>query len=128
MINDDDIDDFLSHVGVKGMKWGRRKKHTESRKEYHTRTKQEFSKYNERKAHNIFTNASLAGDDVILTTKFAGDKHGSILTGKQFVDRVSKGEAFDVRLTDIQAFKTFPESKTFSRAAGYEPYQKSSRR
>ncbi|ADD81020.1 gp022 [Rhodococcus phage ReqiPoco6] len=124
---DDSIDNFLAHYGVKGMKWGQRKKHKESKKEYKARTKKELAEYNEKKAFSIASRAAVGKENVIVKTKFGGDTHGSIVTGEQFYQQLARGRAFDIRITEIYATRK-AEGEQFTRAALYPAYQKSERR
>lgn len=123
---DYDVDDFLAHYGKKGMKWGVRTKHTESRKEFKARAKKEQGEYHEKKANDMLSLAFKGGNNVLLATKFSGDQHGSIITGKEFVNQMSKSRAFDVRLTEVYAIKG--ASGMYESSVLYPAFKKPERR
>ena len=118
----------LLHYGVKGMKWGVRKpKYTESRKEYKSRVKAERREHDEKKLDNVLKTSLEKGNDVLITTRTPGDMAITIATGKEFVDHLSRGGAFDARVTDVFAIK---DNKT-GQYVQNEPtpaYQKSKRK
>lgn len=123
----EDVDEFLAHYGVKGMKWGQRKNYTESKKEYKARTKKELAEYTEKKAFSIASRAAVGKEDIVIATKFGGDVYGSIVTGKQFYEQISRGRAFDVRITEVYATRQ-SAGEQFVRSELYPKYQKSERR
>lgn len=93
-------ENFLEHHGVKGMKWG---VHKESRKVYRQRVRQEKSNFEQKKAHTLLNEAAKGGDKVLIKTRFGSDTTQRILTGKEFVDALSRGGAFDVRVSEVYA-------------------------
>lgn len=114
-----DVDDFLVHYGVKGMRWGRRKsdsgsggsggsggsakkapKHTETRREYRKRVKQEADEFRQKKFEKTFDTAEKKGDDVLIKTMYA-DSGPTIVTGKEFVRDISRGRAFNADVTEV---------------------------
>lgn len=133
---DYDLDSFLEHHGVKGMKWGKRKAEgsssssgsssKESRKEYRARVKQEKSEFYNKKMSSIVDKASKDGDDVMIKTLYAGETYQTVTTGSDFVKQLSKGRAFDVTLTEVYATKT--ADGPYQMTGDRNVYQKSKRR
>lgn len=119
--------DTLAHYGVKGMKWGKRKKYTESRRDYKKRIKKEEASYYQDKAFFLASRAAIGKDGVILNTKFGGDVHRSIVTGEQFYQQLARGRAFDVKSTQIQGIRD-SKGEQYVRAALYPDYKKTERR
>lgn len=99
----DGVDDFLAHYGVKGMRWGQRKKFTESRKQYKGRIKSEQRAFEQQKLDIVLKTSIKRGEDVLVSTRIPGDTVKTIMTGKQFVDRAIAGGLMDGRSTDIFA-------------------------
>lgn len=99
----DEVDDFLAHFGVKGMRWGQRKKFTESRKQYKGRVKAERTSFEQQKLDNVLKTSIRKGEDVLVSTRIPGDTVKTIMTGKQFVERAIAGGLMDSRSTDVFA-------------------------
>jgi hypothetical protein len=98
------LDDFLTHDGVKGMKWGKRKgKYTESRKDYKSRVKSEQSNHDREHLSKVLTTSLKKGEDVLVRTQLPYDHIQTIMTGKQFVEMAGRGSALNARATDIFA-------------------------
>lgn len=94
----------LLHYETKGMKWGVRKaKYTESRKEYKARVKTERREHQEKKLDNVLKTSLKKGNEVLIRTLTPGDNAITVATAKEFVDFLSKGGAFDARVTDVFA-------------------------
>lgn len=135
MVAMESTDDFLSHYGVKGMRWGVRKakgssdpsgSRKESRKEYRSRIKQERSEFYNKKMSTIVDKAAKDGDNVMIKTLYAGDLSQTVTTGTDFVKQLSKGRAFDVRATEVFATKT--ADGPYQMTGDQNIYQKSKRR
>lgn len=144
-----DVDDFLTHHGVKGMRWGRRKsdsgsggsggsgdsggsggstkkapKHTETRREHRKRVKQEAAEFQQKKLEKTFKAAETKGDNVLIKTMYA-DGAPTIVTGKEFVRDISSGRMFNANVTEV-----FGEKRADGRyhTVESERYTKSGRR
>ena len=105
-----DVDVFLEHFGVKGMRWGvRRSSQNEtsspkkSRREKRAESKAAKQEFYNQKAQRILAK-SLEDPDILVALKTA-DTYPTIVTGREFVEYASKGGAFDVRYTDVYATK-----------------------
>lgn len=95
----------LVHYGVPGMQWGKTKT-KESRSDYKARVQKEELDFNQKKLDDIFQKAVKSGDKVLIQTRYAGDTVRTITTGKEFVAELSRGRAFDVKVTEIFATQT----------------------
>lgn len=118
-----DVDDFLAHYGKKGMKWGVRNddnatapKTKESRKDYRKRIKAEEADFNTKKIDAVFNRALERGDDILVSTMYAGDYAVTIESGKSFVRNTTNGAAFNAHYTDV-----FAERKSSSEDYDYVP-------
>jgi len=99
-----DVESFLVHYGVPGMKWGRKKsKHTESRKEYKARVKSEQTAHDQKHLTNVLTTSMKKGEDVLVRTQLPHDHIQTIMTGKQFVEMAGRGALLNARMTDVFA-------------------------
>lgn len=123
-------DDFLAHYGVKGMKWGVRKdkKATdkESRKDYRKRVKAERDDFNTKKIDAVFNRALAGGDNILVSTMYAGDYAVTIESGKSFVRNASSGAAFNANYTDVFAERS--SDGVFNHVPMYGNYEPSKRR
>ena len=106
-----EVDNFLAHYGVKGMKWGKRKADDSSsngerrlsRKEHRAKVKQERSAFYQKKADKLLEEV-MNDPDVLVNVRTL---NGSMIaTGKEFVNFMAKGGVMDIRATDIYARKT----------------------
>ena len=106
-----EVDNFLAHYGVKGMKWGKRKADDSSsngegrlsRKEHRAKVKQERREFYQKKADKLFEEV-MNDPDVLVNVRTL---NGSMVaTGKEFTDYMAKGGVMDIRATDIYARKT----------------------
>lgn len=108
----DEVDEFLAHYGVKGMKWGVRKSSGDSsgssekrlsRKEFKAKVSSEKNAFYENKAARILDEATK--DPKTLISVKAGT-YPTVVTGKEFVSYLSNGGSFDIRATDVYARRT----------------------
>ena len=111
------VDDFLSHHGVKGMKWGRRKheaadnaiktgvadKKMFSRRDVRKLNKATEQEYNLKKTTQVFNEAKEKGENVLVKSRAVGDYVDTIMTGKQFVSHVERGGLINPASTRIFA-------------------------
>lgn len=113
----DNIDEFLAHHGVKGMKWGRRKhaaadeaiktgvadKKMFSRRDVRKLNKATRQEYNLKKTTQAYNEAKAKGDNVLIKSRAAGDYVDTVVTGKKFVAHIERGGTFDVTSTRVFA-------------------------
>ena len=114
------VDDFLEHYGVPGMKWGLRRSEykalsREDRSQYRKKTRKERIQTN-REAQSkstalTYETAKSRGDRVLIKTSRPGDVVPTIMTGKEFAKFVENKGVFDARLTHIAAFPDSEEGK-----------------
>lgn len=109
----DEVDEFLAHYGVKGMKWGVRKRSGDSsgssekrlsRKDFKAKVSSEKAAFYENKASRILDEAS-KDPKTLISIKTAGT-YPTVVTGKEFVSYLSSGGSFDIRATDVYARRT----------------------
>jgi hypothetical protein len=108
-----EVDNFLAHYGVKGMRWGHRKPDDSggaapkkrSRKELRAVNKAGREKFNQDRADKVLGAALKKGDGVLIKTHMPYDQYPTIMSGKEFTTYLSRGGAFDIRMTDIYATK-----------------------
>ena len=105
-----DVDAFLEHYGVKGMRWGvRRSSQNEtsspkkSRREKRAEKKAAKQEFYNQKAQRIIAKA-MEDPDTLVALKTT-DTYPTIVTGREFIEYASKGGFFDVKYTDIYATK-----------------------
>lgn len=123
----------LAHYGVKGMRWGHRKaedssgtgKQRLSRKEFKAKVRQEKSDFYQKKADSLLKE-SLKDPEVLVRLK-STDPYPTILTGKEFVDYLTRGGIMDIKATDIYARKTSKNGPYELNAEGNRVYKKPKR-
>lgn len=111
-----DVDTFLEHFGVKGMKWGVRKDKGSassggpdsstpklSRKEVRKINKAGELAYNMKKLEDVYTESKAKGESVLVKSRVSGDFADTVMTGKQFVDHVESGGLIDSKTTRVFA-------------------------
>ncbi|ASM62287.1 hypothetical protein SEA_NIGHTMARE_11 [Arthrobacter phage Nightmare] len=123
-----EVDNYLEHYGVKGMKWGKRQKHTEKRREYRARVRQERQAFQQKHLGNVLKESMKKGEDVLVKTTLQGDYAQTIMTGKQFVEMASKGALLDAKTTDVFARLDKDAGQFVLNDQPNEGYKKSARR
>lgn len=113
MINEETTDEFLLHYGIKGMRWGHRKAQdstsapssSPAKPVKKTRAEKKLAKkeFYEKKAQNILSKA-MADPEILVALK-GTDPYPTIVSGREFVQYLSRGGAFNIRYTDIYAEK-----------------------
>lgn len=112
------IDNFLAHYGVKGMKWGVTKSDYRSmskddRKQYRKKTLKERSKtFKEAREKNVKFVAETAaknGNEVFVKTRLAGDQYPTLMSGSEFTRYISKQGVFDANMTAIAGYANTPK-------------------
>lgn len=125
MIHDDKPSlEELMHHGVKGQKWGVRRKHQESRGQYKQRVRQESSNFYQKKANNLLNEAK-HNPEVLINLKHPGGR--SIITGREFVNHLQAGGYMDVKMTDVYARQT-KKGGPYQLTSGSRVYVKSQRK
>ena len=112
-----DLNDELDHHGVKGMRWGRRKQRvsasgkgaskSNSPKKKLTRAEVRAERnafYMARSERAVDTALRKKGDTLIYTST-TPKVRGIVMSGNEFIDHISKGGAFDTRVTRVYATK-----------------------
>lgn len=101
------VDNFLEHYGVKGMKWGKRGSgrggHSEKRGEYKARIRSERQAYEQAHLSRVITTSMKKGEDVLVKTQLPNDYAVTVMTGKQFVEMAGRGQLLNARTTDVFA-------------------------
>ncbi|HQH80926.1 MAG TPA: hypothetical protein PK599_05985 [bacterium] len=105
-----EVEDSLSHIGVKGMKWGHRKaeginsaatKAKASKIKMSGREKRAAAtKFYHDRALQTIDQAAKNPDDLIGVSSIYGQH---IVTGKEFTSFLAQGGAFNMKYTDVYA-------------------------
>jgi hypothetical protein len=122
----DNVDDFLAHYGVKGMRWGVTKAQyktlsKEDRKGYRKKSfRERAATLKEAQVENAkltIDAAKKGGSDVFIQTKTNPyDSVPTIMTGKEFTRHLESGGAFDVKVTAVFGYtntKSGKDAQTF---------------
>ena len=133
----EEVDDFLEHFGVKGMKWGKRKAEGGTSSESNSASTKRLSRKEVRKinregqrAHDtkrvndVLAESLKKGDDILVSTMFAGETYKTILTGKEFAERAAAGSHINARMTDVFASKKSGDNPYELRDNSQANYQK----
>lgn len=108
---DKEVDNFLAHFGVKGMRWGRRKATENSgdssgsspkpKKLTRKEARAEKDAFYQNKGTNLL-NKALKDPDILIELH-NGDIIPTITTGKEFVSYLEKGGVMNLKMTDVFA-------------------------
>ena len=110
-------DPYLSHYGVKGMKWGVHRSSgsgatTISRRQNRKMNRIARNEYNREKAEHIFKTAlNNKGSDTLIQVG------PSVVTGEMFVNYVLRGGAFNILATEIASVRN-PKTGEFEAYRG----------
>uniref|UniRef100_A0AAU8GPK6 Uncharacterized protein n=1 Tax=Gordonia phage Petito TaxID=3158876 RepID=A0AAU8GPK6_9CAUD len=128
----EDLESFLAHHGVKGMKWGQRKqdggtspgsssfgskkpdlstlsggetvsKKDFSRKEVKRANKANKEAYDVKKTEEAYAEAKAGGERVLVKSRAVGDYADTVMTGKDFASYVESGGLLNVASTRVFA-------------------------
>ena len=112
-----DMNDEFDHYGVKGMRWGRRKQRTSTSDTGTSKSKASKKKltraevraernafYMARSERAVDTALRKKGDTLIYTST-TPKVRAIVMSGNEFIDHISKGGAFDTRVTRVYATK-----------------------
>lgn len=98
------VEGFLSHYGVRGMRWGKRSGgHTEKRVDYKRRISSEQRTHDQERLRRVLTTSMKKGENVLVKTQLPNDYAATIMTGKQFVEMAGRGASLNARTTDVFA-------------------------
>lgn len=114
-MNEEHVDNFLEHFGVKGMHWGQRKSEESSssgsmstkvkpKKLTRKEVKAERNAFYQDKSNRILETAS-KDPEALIKVRTPFDTVPSIVTGQEFMDYMKRGGYMDIRVTDIWAQK-----------------------
>lgn len=134
-LTDQGAEDELRHVGVKGMRWGHRKAEssdssgssdapTKPKKLTRKEVKAEKNEFYQKKGADLVEKA--LKDPTVLIKLHHGGTYPTLVTGKEFVDHLSRGGLMDIRATDV--FATKAKSGVYERNENPNPkFQRSDR-
>lgn len=115
-----DTEVFLTHYGVKGMKWGVTKSEYKSmskadRSGYRKKTgrerRAEVSKAYDRSMEELVRTSSKHQNDIFIKTKLPSDIAPTVMTGREFVGYLSRGGIIDKKATDVFGYANTPGGK-----------------
>lgn len=105
-----EVEDELTHYGVKGMKWGVRKAQPTgskrlSRKEVRKINKEGQTNFYLDRANRAFATAQ-QDPSALIRTRTNLNSPPMVVTGKEFFDHALRGGVFDIKMTAIYATKS----------------------
>lgn len=111
----DNSEKFLSHFGIKGMKWGVRREDPSDRggpkpkkppKLTREEVRAEKKAFYEKKADDLFKEVFTKQNDVLVSVLDSRSGITNIVTGKEFATHLANGGWMNAKTTDIWARKT----------------------
>lgn len=122
------LDEALMHFGVKGMKWGQRKKDPKAPKkkkigiiENTALNMEAQKKFNDEKLAKLVDTARKGQTDVLIKAYMNGDTYGTDNTGREFVAKLERGAYLNIGLTEVYARKGKNPNDPDEDAYLYEP-------
>jgi hypothetical protein len=100
------LDNALMHFGVKGMKWGQRRKSKIGLVENVKLNVQGQRDFNAKKKETLIK-AAKSGDYKI-EAAFKGDLSAKVLSGEEFISRLAKGKKLNVAMSDLDSHRVAP--------------------
>lgn len=116
-MSDDLVDNWLSHFGVKGMRWGHRKaqdgggdsnESSKPKKLTRKEVRAEKKEFYLKKADDVVRTAAAQPESLIRTLAYdpiSGYNRQVVMTGKELVDHLAKGGYMNAKYTDVYATK-----------------------
>lgn len=116
VVEEDAVDTWLAHFGVKGMRWGKRKARDDSsgdassappakpKKLTGKEVRAEKREFYQKKADNLLKKAT-EDPESLIAVRTPGDYATTIATGREFMDYMARGGMMDIRLSDVYATK-----------------------
>lgn len=107
MINEEDVDRFLMHYGVKGMKWGQRRAANKAakkaiKKQSRSEIAADRDKFLQNRMKNVLAEA-MKDEKSLIQTRLPADTASTLMSGREFAQRVMSGGLVDAQRTRVYA-------------------------